>query len=245
MTRPPSRSSRLTHLPALDGLRGVAVIAVLCFHGGFSWAKGGFLGVSMFFTLSGFLITSLLLREWGTDRHIDLRAFWSRRFRRLMPAALATLVGVCVLAWWLGTHAELHSLRLDVWAAVAYVANWRFIFAGRSYADLFSAPSPVQHFWSLAVEEQFYFVYPLIAFGALRARRPSHARRGAHGGHGGVAALGVASSRRPRPRVLRDRYARRRAPGRRPARPVVDGAAELAGAAGDAACGAWRSVPSG
>jgi len=168
MTRPPSRSSRLTHLPALDGLRGVAVIAVLCFHGGFSWAKGGFLGVSMFFTLSGFLITSLLVREWGTDHHIDLRAFWSRRFRRLMPAALATLVGVCVLAWWLGTHAELHSLRLDVWAAVAYVANWRFIFAGRSYADLFSAPSPVQHFWSLAVEEQFYFVYPLIAFGALR-----------------------------------------------------------------------------
>ena len=163
-----SRSSRLDHLPALDGLRGLAVIAVLFFHAGFSWAKGGFLGVSMFFTLSGFLITSLLLREWGSDHRIDLRAFWSRRFRRLMPAALATLAGVSILAWVIGTHEELHTLRLDVWSAVAYVANWRFVFSGRSYADLWSQPSPVQHFWSLAVEEQFYLVYPLLAFGALR-----------------------------------------------------------------------------
>jgi peptidoglycan/LPS O-acetylase OafA/YrhL len=163
-----SRSSRLGHLPALDGLRGVAVAAVLLFHAGFSWAKGGYLGVSMFFTLSGFLITSLLLREWGSDRRIDLRAFWARRFRRLMPAALATLATVSALAWFIGSHEQLHTLRVDVWAAVAYVANWRFLYAGRSYADLWSAPSPVQHFWSLAVEEQFYFVYPLLTFAALR-----------------------------------------------------------------------------
>ncbi|HZQ57482.1 MAG TPA: acyltransferase family protein [Acidimicrobiales bacterium] len=163
-----SRTSRLTHLPALDGLRGVAVAAVLLFHAGFSWAKGGFLGVSIFFTLSGFLITSLLLREWGSDRRIDLRTFWARRFRRLMPAALATLAAVSVLAWAIGTHEQLHTLRLDVWAAVAYVANWRFLYAGRSYADLWSAPSPVQHFWSLAVEEQFYLLYPLATFAALR-----------------------------------------------------------------------------
>jgi peptidoglycan/LPS O-acetylase OafA/YrhL len=163
-----SRSSRLDHLPALDGLRGLAVIAVLLFHAGFTWAKGGFLGVSMFFTLSGFLITSLLLREWGTDHRINLKTFWSRRFRRLMPAALATLAAVCLFAWVIGTHEELHTLRLDVWSAVAYVANWRFVFSGRSYADLWSQPSPVQHFWSLAVEEQFYLVYPLLAFGALR-----------------------------------------------------------------------------
>jgi peptidoglycan/LPS O-acetylase OafA/YrhL len=149
-------------------VRGVAVAAVLLFHAGFSWAKGGFLGVSMFFTLSGFLITGLLLREWGRDRRIDLRAFWSRRFRRLMPAALATLAGVSVLAWAIASHEQLHTLRLDVWAAVADVANWRFLYAGRSYADLWSAPSPVQHFWSLAVEEQFYFFYPLAAFAALR-----------------------------------------------------------------------------
>ena len=163
-----SRSSRLDHLPALDGIRGVAVAAVLFFHAGFSWAKGGYLGVSMFFTLSGFLITSLLLREWASERRIDLRAFWARRFRRLMPAALATLAGVCVLAWAIGSHEQLHTLRLDVWAATAYVANWRFLYAGRSYADLWSAPSPVQHFWSLAVEEQFYFFYPLLTFAALR-----------------------------------------------------------------------------
>jgi peptidoglycan/LPS O-acetylase OafA/YrhL len=160
--------SRLPHLPGLDGLRGLAVIAVLFFHGGFAWAKGGYLGVSVFFTLSGFLITNLLLAEWTAHGAISLRAFWARRFRRLLPAALLALLGIALYGWWLGSPEQLHALRIDVLAGLGYVANWRFVFEHKSYGDLFSAPSPVQHFWSLAIEEQFYVFYPLLAALSLR-----------------------------------------------------------------------------
>src|SRR6516164_7879478 len=112
-----SRSSRLDHLPALDGLRGLAVIAVLFFHGGFSWAKGGFLGVSLFFTLSGFLITSLLLTEQAVTGTVNLGRFWIRRLRRLMPAALACLVLIMVLTALVLETAK-STLRADVVAAV-------------------------------------------------------------------------------------------------------------------------------
>jgi peptidoglycan/LPS O-acetylase OafA/YrhL len=159
---------RMPHLPALDGLRGLAVIGVLLFHGEFPWARGGYLGVSVFFTLSGFLITNLLVREHGASGRIALGTFWSRRFRRLMPAALATLLAVCLYGWLFASNAQLRDLRGDLFAALGYVANWRFVFAEQSYADLFAAPSPVQHFWSLAVEEQFYVVYPLVVAGLLR-----------------------------------------------------------------------------
>ena len=162
------RSGRMKHLPALDGLRGIAVVAVLLFHGGFVWAKGGWLGVSVFFTLSGFLITNLLVAEWGSDHNISLKTFWSRRFRRLMPAAIACLLLVALYGWLFASPEQLRNLRGDLLAALGYVANWRFLFAKLSYADLFSAPSPVQHFWSLAIEEQFYVVYPLVAFLTLR-----------------------------------------------------------------------------
>ena len=162
------RSGRLQHLPALDGLRGLAVVAVLFFHGGFGWAKGGWLGVSVFFTLSGFLITNLLVAEWASDGSISLKTFWSRRFRRLMPAAIACLLLVALYGAVYASPEQLQNLRADLLAALGYVANWRFLLADVSYADLFSAPSPVQHFWSLAIEEQFYVLYPLVVFGALR-----------------------------------------------------------------------------
>jgi peptidoglycan/LPS O-acetylase OafA/YrhL len=158
----------MPHLPALDGLRGLAVIGVLLFHGGFAWAKGGYLGVSTFFTLSGFLITNLLVREWDQSRSIRLGTFWARRFKRLMPASLAALVGIAFYGWWLGSPEQLANLRGDLLGALAYVANWRFYFSGTSYGSLFSAPSPVQHFWSLAIEEQFYVVFPLGVFVLLR-----------------------------------------------------------------------------
>ena len=158
---------RLPHLPALDGLRGVAVIGVLLFHAELGWAKGGFLGVSTFFTLSGFLITNLLVREWSAGERIRLGVFWQRRFRRLMPAALVTLAATTLVTWWLGSGAQLRQLRGDVIAAAANVANWRFLASGTSYADLFADPSPVQHFWSLAIEEQFYLVFPLLVAGLL------------------------------------------------------------------------------
>jgi peptidoglycan/LPS O-acetylase OafA/YrhL len=160
-------------LPGLDGLRGVAVAAVLLFHAGFGWAKGGFLGVSTFFTVSGFLITMLLIWEFSADGRIDLRRFWFRRYRRLMPASLLCLAGVVVFGWLVASPSQLDGLRGDVFAALAYVANWRFIITGQSYERLFAAPSPVLHFWSLAIEEQFYLVFPLVVAGALAIGRGS------------------------------------------------------------------------
>ncbi len=159
----------MRHLPALDGLRGLAVIGVLLFHGEFTWASGGFLGVSTFFVLSGFLITSLLVREWHASGSIRLGPFWARRFRRLLPPALLTLLLVALLWWQLGSPEQLARLRWDLLAALAYVANWRFYFLGTSYADLFTAASPLLHFWSLAIEEQFYLFYPPIVLALFLA----------------------------------------------------------------------------
>src|SRR5687768_13320332 len=161
----------MVHHDSLDGLRGVAVAGVVLFHAGFGWAEGGFLGVSTFFTLSGFLITSLLLAERAATGRIALGAFWARRARRLLPAALATLLAVAALASWLATPEQLASLRGDVLAALFYGANWRFILDGQSYGDLFAAPSPILHFWSLAIEEQLYVLFPLLVVLVGRGRR--------------------------------------------------------------------------
>src|SRR3954471_3191563 len=165
-----------TRVGALDGLRGLAVAAVLLYHSQFSWARGGFLGVSAFFTLSGFLITSLLINQ--RERGVPLRRFWGRRARRLLPAAMLALLGVLVFAATIATNDQLRLLRGDVIATLTYVANWRFYLSGQSYAHLFSAPSPVLHFWSLAIEEQFYVVFPLIvALVVWATRRTTVLRR--------------------------------------------------------------------
>jgi len=166
--------------PALDGLRGLAVIGVLLFHGQFAWAEGGFLGVSTFFTLSGFLITTLLVTEHQARGTVSLRTFWTRRFRRLMPASVAVLAGISVLfGLFVADASQLNDLRGDVLSALFYVANWHFIVSDQSYTDLFTQPSPVQHFWSLAIEEQFYVVFPLLVFGVLRVAKGSRAVLGA------------------------------------------------------------------
>lgn len=193
--RAPRRSTRgasggLGYQPALDGIRGLAVAGVLLFHAGFGWAVGGYLGVSTFFTLSGFLITTLLLNEHRASRRISLPAFWGRRFRRLMPASIVTLAGIVVLFGpFVATADQLAELPGDVLSALAYVANWRFIFADTSYADLFTAPSPVQHFWSLAIEEQFYLFFPLLTAGLLALGKGSRRLYGAV-----LAALAVGST---------------------------------------------------
>jgi peptidoglycan/LPS O-acetylase OafA/YrhL len=144
---------------------------VLAFHGGFAWFSGGFLGVSVFFTLSGFLITSLLLAEHQRTGRIDLGAFWVRRLRRLLPASLLALGGIGVFGLTVATAEQAERLGGDVAAAVGYVANWRFLVGDTSYAALWSEPSPVLHFWSLAIEEQFYLLLPLVAIGALAVGR--------------------------------------------------------------------------
>jgi peptidoglycan/LPS O-acetylase OafA/YrhL len=156
---------------ALDGLRGLAVAGVLAYHAGWSGARGGFLGVSLFFTLSGYLICSLLIRERESTGSIDLRRFWARRARRLLPAAVAALGLAVAFGALAGGSAQLEDLRTDVVAALGYVANWRFVLEGSSYAELGQGPSPVQHFWSLAIEEQFYVVFPFVVLLAGRRLR--------------------------------------------------------------------------
>lgn len=153
---------KLDHQPGLDGLRAVAVILVLVFHSDLGWLPGGFLGVSVFFTLSGFLITSLLVREVEATSRVDLAAFWERRFRRLLPAALLTIIGACLASLWLSSSVEQSRLRGDAIASVFYGANWRSILADLSYEDIFSTRSPLIHLWSLAIEEQMYLVIPLL-----------------------------------------------------------------------------------
>ena len=156
------------YVGALDGVRALAVAAVLLFHADVGAAGGGFLGVSVFFTLSGFLITSLLIAEHRSTGTIGLRGFYLRRARRLLPAAYLCIAGVLLLGpWWVATQRL--ELPGDVVAAVANVANWRFAFAERTYQELFlGAPSPLAHFWSLAIEEQCYLVLPLVVAWALR-----------------------------------------------------------------------------
>jgi peptidoglycan/LPS O-acetylase OafA/YrhL len=148
----------LPHIEALDGLRGLAVLAILLFHAGH--LTGGWLGVDLFFVLSGFLITSLLLTEYETTGTVDLIAFWGRRARRLLPALFAALFGVCLYAAVVARPEELARIRADVIATLFYVANWHSISTGHDYWEIFRAPSPLDHTWSLAIEEQFYLLWP-------------------------------------------------------------------------------------
>jgi peptidoglycan/LPS O-acetylase OafA/YrhL len=155
-----TRPTKLVHLGALDGLRGLAVAGVLLFHAGH--LKGGFLGVDLFFTLSGFLITTLLLTEHARTGVISLGAFWGRRARRLLPAVLVLLLAVAGYTAIWARPSDLPGVRKDGLAALFYVANWRSIFGGTGYWDQFKPKSPFDHLWSLSIEEQFYVVWPLI-----------------------------------------------------------------------------------
>ncbi len=164
----------LPPLPGLDGLRGLAVLAVLAYHSGADWARGGWLGVSAFFTLSGFLITTLLLAEVGERGRISLPAFAGRRARRLLPALVATVAGVVVASRWFALPSTLVHLRGDAWATLGQVANWRFLARGQGYGAQFESASPLLHVWSLSIEAQAYVLLPLVVIGAAwwaRSRR--------------------------------------------------------------------------
>jgi peptidoglycan/LPS O-acetylase OafA/YrhL len=171
LTTPDTRTRALPYVAALDGIRAVAVAAVLLYHGGVAGVPGGFLGVDVFFVLSGFLITSLLLAGRGEDGRIDLRGFWVRRARRLLPAAVLVIV-TCLVVTAAFYPWEAARTRGDAVASLFYVNNWHQILADRSYFTAFERPSTLQHLWSLSVEEQFYLLWPLaLGFGLARAGR--------------------------------------------------------------------------
>lgn len=156
--RPKSR-----YIPGLDGLRAFAVLAVIAYHMGMPWAAGGLLGVTIFFVLSGYLITSLLVIEFQGTGRINLPDFWLRRVRRLFPAIVFSVVAIAVLCT-IFNHALLTKLRPDVIPSLFFFNNWWQIFHNVSYFDALGSPSPVTHFWSLAIEEQFYLVWPVLLF---------------------------------------------------------------------------------
>jgi len=162
-------TSRVPYLPGLDGMRALAVVAVMLYHTNNGWVPGGFIGVEVFFVISGYLITLLLIGEHERSDRIDLKQFWLRRARRLLPAlylAIALLMVYCSLF----EREQLGNLRGDVIAGLTYVSNWYQIWVGQGYTSQLDFV-PLRHLWSLAVEEQFYLVWPLVMVGVLRLGR--------------------------------------------------------------------------
>ena len=169
----PRRAATANHYrPALDGIRALAVGGVVVYHLGASWLPGGFLGVDMFFVLSGFLITGILLREIAANDRINFADFYARRARRLLPALYVLILAVCAWALFIAAPDIIGDLRGAALAALFYVANWFFIVTGQSYFDLSAGPSPLEHTWSLAIEEQYYLVWPLLLLFLVRKARP-------------------------------------------------------------------------
>jgi peptidoglycan/LPS O-acetylase OafA/YrhL len=165
----------LEHVLALDGLRGLAVAVVLWFHAGH--LRGGYLGVDLFFTLSGYLITALLVGEWRRTGGVALVAFWGRRVRRLLPALLVMLTAVGLAARWHVLPAARGDLRDAGLATLGYVANWHTLRAGHGYWDQALTPSWLDHTWSLAIEEQLYLAWPLVVLAVLGRATRSRERR--------------------------------------------------------------------
>lgn len=168
--------SERAYLPGIDGLRALAVLFVVAFHTGL--IDGGWIGVDVFFSISGFLITGLLIAERERTGTISLGAFWGRRFRRLVPALFVLLALVVVLV----RLDEVSVAARDVWGALSYSTNWVHIVGGAGYWDRFATPDPLRHLWSLAIEEQFYVVWPAVAWFVLRRRDARTLGRVALGG---------------------------------------------------------------
>jgi peptidoglycan/LPS O-acetylase OafA/YrhL len=180
VTEPPSDAEPASSLsgstasmgyqPGLDGLRAISVIAVILYHAGFGWMPGGFLGVEVFFVVSGYLITSLLINERERDGSVSLRGFWTRRARRLFPALAVVLLAVTLWALLFGSAEQAAQIKRDLPWSIGYLANWGQIVGGVPYfADL--DPPLLRHLWSLAVEEQWYVLWPFAFIGLMRLSR--------------------------------------------------------------------------
>ena len=170
----------IAHQPALDGLRAVSVLVVLLFHGEITGFSGGYLGVSVFFTLSGYLITSLLIAERTGTGRTGVGAFYVRRAKRLLPASVVCLTAIAIASATTDWFAGVSTLRRDLLGALFQVANWVSLGGSGSYQQLFANAagqvSPVEHYWSLAIEEQFYWIWPLAFVALCRLARSHRAR---------------------------------------------------------------------
>ena len=202
--------TQLTYMPALDGIRAVSILGIMANHGGFAWADGGVISVNVFFVLSGFLITLLLMKEWTRSGTIRLRAFWARRARRLLPALFVLLGAIGLYALFFAPGGTQGPLRADGLSTLFYFGNWHEILANQSYFAQVAAPSPLLHTWTLAIEEQFYLVWPIVVVCVLKLSRSPRVLFL-------VAVLGVLASAaemaspfppwsRPEPDLLRNRH---------------------------------------
>ena len=180
---PAARSGGIGYCGGLDGLRALAIVGVLLFHGGVVWAGGGFLGVEAFFVLSGFLITSLLVAEWRRSSKIALGAFWAARARRLLPALFCMVAVVGVYQVVAASSSFVPGLKGDGIATLLYFGNWHEVATQSNYFAATGPVSPLQHTWSLAIEEQFYIVWPVSLLAAIGSRDACYA--GAHRPTGG------------------------------------------------------------
>ena len=164
------------YFPSIDGLRALAVLSVLAYHLKLPFAQGGLLGVTIFFVISGFLITSILIGELKTRKTIRLGRFWFRRVRRLFPAIVLVVVTTALLTLIFNPD-MLYKLKTDLLPALFWFTNWWYIFKQESYFEAMAAPSPVLHFWSLSIEEQFYLVWPLILLAMFKLRASAKTAR--------------------------------------------------------------------
>ena len=161
-------AGEMGYLPGLDGLRALAIIGVLLYHAGIDWLPGGFLGVDVFFVISGFLITSLILEEYDRSGRIDFKRFYLGRARRLLPAVVVLLIVVGISVLFVYQDA-LSAFRQDALATIFYVNNWWYVLVDQSYFESMGRPPLLKHLWSLSVEEQFYLIWPVVALLLVRS----------------------------------------------------------------------------
>jgi len=161
-------AGEMGYLPGLDGLRALAIIGVLLYHAGIDWLPGGFLGVDVFFVISGFLITSLVLEEYDRSGRIDFKRFYLGRARRLLPAVVVLLIVVGIAVLFVYQDA-LSAFRQDALATIFYVNNWWYVLVDQSYFESMGRPPLLKHLWSLSVEEQFYLLWPVVALLLVRS----------------------------------------------------------------------------
>ncbi|HFG0368210.1 TPA: acyltransferase family protein [Staphylococcus aureus] len=155
-----TKYKKMRYMPGLDGLRAIAVLGIIIYHLNKQWLTGGFLGVDTFFVISGYLITSLLLKEYGDTGIIKLKRFWIRRLKRLLPAVIVLLMIVGTATLLLKSD-NIIRVKHDIIATIFYVSNWWYIAKDVNYFEQFSF-MPLKHLWSLAIEEQFYIFFPVI-----------------------------------------------------------------------------------